>query len=133
MGNEQLSQLGFKIQALEKMVRHLDSRLAVLEGGPVEIVEAPVLVDKGEDLGLGISSSRFMFLLGRAILILAGGFLLRALAGGGGLPSSVGFGLGMAYSLGLTFLVFRFFHGGDRFGAGRTCRYCPDTLFFVGH
>lgn len=119
MANEQLSQLERQIQTLEQVVLKLDNRVAALEGHEVVEAETTVYEDQGSEpgFGIGISASRFMFLLGRAILILAGGFLLRALAGGGGLPASAGFGLGMVYSLGLTLLVYRIFHGGDRIGA----------------
>ena len=58
-----------------------------------------------------------MFLLGRAILVLAGGFLLRALTEGGTIPPLAGFALGMVFSLGLIFMTYRVLGKNDRIGA----------------
>ncbi len=120
MSEDRLFQLEDKINQLEKRVTELNGRLAVIEGSPIPTVTVPSELTEQESapsLSLGLSPTRFMFLLGRSILILAGGFLLRSLTEGGTIPPLAGFALGLIYSLGLILIVFRILGGEDRIGA----------------
>jgi hypothetical protein len=120
MNENRISSLENRIDHLEKQVHELNCRLS----GSVDTSTAPrdIKAEKSEiaplpSFSLGFSPTRFMFLLGRSILVLAGGFLLRALTGSGGIPSEAGFALGLVYSLGLIFITHRSLGGKDQIGA----------------
>lgn len=124
MSDDRISRLENQIDQLKQLVHDLDGRIAALEGpstsqaapmpaGP----EIPTAEVPAPSFGLDFSATRFMFLLGRAVLILAGGFLLRALTEGGSIPPVAGFALGLLYSLGLILVTYRILGRSDRIGA----------------
>ncbi len=122
MSEERIFRLENQVHDLTQAVQELNRRLSTLEGSPSP---QPVKIDPveptGEPVGASgpsLSASRFMLLLGRSILVLAGGFLLRAMTEGGSIPPLAGFTLGMVYSLGLIFLAYRILKGVDHLGAG---------------
>lgn len=91
-------------------LRALEDRVAVLEG----LLAAPAgpAADPTEDeasLSVPAPTGSLTFgqgfgLVGRAVLLLAGAFLLRSLTETGVIPPEPGFGLGLTYSLLLVFL-----------------------------
>ena len=121
MDKADFSLLEKQFQKLSSQYHELSNRVAVLEGSRVSftetIEETTIVEDQYSESEPGISATQFMFLLGRGILILAGGFLLRALTESGTIGPLVGFALGMVYSLGMIILAFRIFRGEDRIGA----------------
>jgi hypothetical protein len=116
-----------RLARLEEQVARLTARIDVLErgqvgdGAPTMASPAPAADPAAvpiPSLSEAFSVTRALFLLGRSILILAGGFLLRALSESGTVPPPVGFGLGLAYSLGLILVAHWFAGRDDRLGSG---------------
>lgn len=124
MSEDRLSRLENQVNDLERVVRELKGRLAGLEGSalspPDLVADAPAaaLDDASiSSLRPTVSVSGLMFVLGRSVLVLAGGFLLRVMTESGSVPPLVGFALGMLYSLGLVLLAHRLLRGENHLGA----------------
>lgn len=123
MSDDRLARLEEEVAQLTSQVGQLTERLFVLERGQVKVAvparaAAAAPAQEIPSLSDVFSATSALFLLGRSILVLAGGFLLRALTESGAVPPAVGFGLGLVYSLGLILMTHRFAGGDDRLGAG---------------
>jgi hypothetical protein len=112
MSDRELEQLRTVVGNLQRRIERLEARM---ESSP-DFDEMPVdglamapgdASSQATDPDLRPAAVRAFFLLGRSILVLAGGFLLRALTEGGTLPSTFGFAVGVLYAIGLTFFVDR--------------------------
>lgn len=125
MGDREVQQLQQLVAGLQRRVDTLEDRLAELAAGmppgPPPATAAGLAVAAipaaGDDDDLRPAAVRAFSLLGRSVLVLAGGFLLRALAGAGLAPPAVGFGAGVAYVLALAFACDRAGRRGDPAGA----------------
>lgn len=117
MSDRELQQLRALVTSLQLRVESLEARLAPLAETalPQAALAGPVEAAAAEDLRP--AAVRAFSLLGRSVLVLAGGFLLRALAGGGLVPQTVGFAAGLAYVLGLILVCDRAGRRGDHAGA----------------
>jgi len=124
MSEDRLSRLENQVNNLERVVRDLKGQLAGLEGSALaspdlaaESPTAPFGDAAIPSLRPNLSASGLMFVLGRSVLVLAGGFLLRVMTESGSVPPLVGFALGMLYSLGLVLLAHRMLGGDNYLGA----------------
>ena len=102
------SPLEEQVRALSDRVATLEARLAAIEtkpvaaptsGAPVANAVEPPLLGPGPGSGAGFDPLHTVAALGRALIILGGAFLLRALTEGGTWPSGVGVSLGLLYAL----------------------------------
>lgn len=121
MGDRELQNLRALVGDLQRRVEALEAGLAPLSAtacpeSPGNVAAAGFADDAASD-DLRPAAVRAFSLLGRSVLVLAGGFLLRALAGSGMLPPLGGFAFGLAYVLGLVFVCDRAGSRGDRAGA----------------
>jgi hypothetical protein len=95
-----------RIGRIEDELRRMGARLDCLERGSVAIEregEAPRASPAAEtqrSAAMGEDGPGTVALVGRAILVLGGGFLIRALTGGGYVSPSIGVGVGLAYAVG---------------------------------
>ncbi len=121
MSDRDLDHLRVVVGNLQRRIEVLEARVAIMPEGvatedfsaaQVEMADNPQI-----DQDLRPAAVRAFFLLGRSILVLAGGFLLRALTEGGTLPPAAGFAAGVAYLLGLAFFIDRAGRRGDNAGA----------------
>jgi hypothetical protein len=98
-----LERLQQAVEELTADVRRLEARLGTLEARPAAApVAGPQAADDEiDDLALPkvALSQGTLALVGRTLLALAGGFLVRALTDGGTLPAAAGIGLGLAYAV----------------------------------
>ncbi|MEN8008293.1 MAG: hypothetical protein ABFS42_14855 [Candidatus Krumholzibacteriota bacterium] len=126
MNDDRLRDLSETIEQLQESVRSLEWRVGALERAEsVPAVSAPAESPQDysaetpvEEFGFTRpSATRVFFLLGQAIVILGGAFLLRALTDAGTLPPMVGFVVGLVYALALIFLSDRASGKGDEGGA----------------
>ena len=123
--DDRLPRLESTIDELRRTIRSLDARVAALEAraGQTPEAEASGVEAAAVDAAPGGAQAAgrawrdpitILSLLGRLLLVLAGGFLLRAMTEGGTLPPAAGVAIGFAY--GLVWLVLA-----ERAGArGRT-------------
>ncbi len=128
MSDREFEHLKTVVGNLQRRIEVLEARLATLADDRTCADGEPLLADAGgaalagalpqTDDDLRPAAVRAFSLLGRSVLVLAGGFLLRALTGGGVLPPAVGFAAGVAYVIALAFFVDRSGRRGD--GAGAT-------------
>ena len=89
--SEGLGRLERRLEAVERArIRPATRGAAAPEGGP-----APGAASLGAEVP---SAATVMGLVGRTLLVLAGGFVLRALTDAGTLPGTVGVALGLAYA-----------------------------------
>jgi len=115
------------LEKLRQTVLDLERRVVALESG----TRAPVANTYAEEGPRGdtsvpppapirttVTGAQVFGILGRAVLYLAGAFLLRALTDGGVVPPAAGFGLGLTYALLLMMLADRAGRRGDHSGAG---------------
>ncbi len=100
------SSLEEQVRALSDRVASLEARFAAIETSPVAAPASgasganavePVRLTPGAEAGF--DPLRIVAALGRALIILGGAFLLRALTEGGTWPSAVGVSLGLLYAL----------------------------------
>lgn len=125
--SERLSAAEARLEDLARAVAGLEARIAALEahiaGQPPATVVAPVLTS-GEHTaapaGHGTTGESGLRLpaLGRAVLVLAGAFLLRALTDGGIVAGHFGVVLGLAYAVFIFYLTDRAARAGQRPSAG---------------
>jgi len=121
VSDRELEQLRTVVGNLQRRIERLEARL---EPSPDfdEMTVGGLAMAPGDastpttDPDLRPAAVRAFFLLGRSILVLAGGFLLRALTEGGTLPSTFGFAAGVLYAIGLAFFVNRAGRRGDTAG-----------------
>ena len=95
--------LAQKVAELAESLRSVEARLAALEGAaapprarPVSALPAAPL--SAAVVATGMSAPSYAALLGRALFVLAGAFLVRALTDSGALPRGAGVALGLAYA-----------------------------------
>lgn len=120
MSDRELDHLRTVVGNLQRRIEALEARLATMpdaEPAYEEDASGAVAYASQADQDLRPAAVRAFFLLGRSILVLAGGFLLRALTEGGTLPPSAGFAAGVLYLLGLAFFIDRTGRRGDSAGA----------------
>ncbi len=99
---DRLERLQESVEELTAGLRRLEARVATLEERPAAVsVGRPTGDDEGEDLKLPTVAlpQGTLALTGRTLLVLAGGFLVRALTDGGTLPAAAGIALGLAYAV----------------------------------
>jgi hypothetical protein len=124
---DRLSELEALCVAQGEALRRLEDRVGALEraAAPGRAPRARAARPKGDgdgdvaqarsDLAAAIGS---VSLVGRTLLVLAGGFVLRALTDGGTLPGAVGVGVGLAYAGALVALADRAGRTGTAVSAG---------------
>jgi hypothetical protein len=120
MSDRELDHLRTVVGNLQRRIEALEARLALMpEAEPSydDAANGAVALASSHDQDLRPAAVRAFFLLGRSILVLAGGFLLRALTEGGTLPPPVGFAAGVLYLLGLAFFIDRAGRREDSAGA----------------
>ena len=121
MSDRELDHLKVVVGNLQRRIEVLEARLAMMPEGAAAYDTSASQFEMADnpqaDQDLRPAAVRAFFLLGRSILVLAGGFLLRALTEGGTLPPAVGFAAGVAYVLGLAFFMDRAGRREDRAGA----------------
>ncbi len=120
MSDRELDHLRTVVGNLQRRIEALEARLATMPDAAPAFDDDPtgaVAFAPQADQDLRPAAVRAFFLLGRSILVLAGGFLLRALTEGGTLPPVAGFAAGVLYALGLAFFVDRAGRRGDSAGA----------------
>lgn len=124
MSDRELEQLRTVVGNLQRRIELLEARLASLPehvAGPESEDDLAVAANGAAamnlDQDLRPAAVRAFFLLGRSILVLAGGFLLRALTESGTLPPVAGFAAGVAYVIGLALFCDRTGRRGDHAGA----------------
>jgi hypothetical protein len=105
-----------RIASLESTLRNLETRLAALESSPPSAATEPLPQVESYEPGPSLRSSLGLSLadFGRGFLIMAGAFMLRALANSEVLPTRIGVGLGLLYALLWIFMAGR--SGADRKG-----------------
>jgi hypothetical protein len=99
--NDRLSRLESEVQSLFRSIERIESRLDLLEKGSGVRVPASAptptapsaLAPSDSEIASGVT------LAGRTLLVLGGGYLLRALTESGAIPRLVGVTLGLAYAL----------------------------------
>ena len=107
--NDRLEELEKAVRALENSVSLQDRRIAALEGAKLDVLETvdtdvgEVEATKGPEESLAAQMPLAAVrgtpvLIGRSLLILAGGFLLRAMTEGGSLGAGTGVALGLLYA-----------------------------------
>jgi hypothetical protein len=123
MSERELEQLRTVVGNLQRRIESLEARMASVSdfdeapaGGPALAPAGVASLTLDQDQDLKPAAVRAFFLLGRSILVLAGGFLLRALTEGGTLPPTFGFAAGVFYAIGLAFFVSRAGRRGDTAG-----------------
>jgi hypothetical protein len=103
---DRVAELEAKVAALADGLSRMEQRLAAVERGPRRAPAArraaaaqagvlPAAASPGRDVP---SAATVVGFVGRTLLVLAGGFVLRALTDGGTLPGPVGVALGLAYA-----------------------------------
>ena len=120
MSDRELDHLRTVVGNLQRRIEALEARLALMPEADLSYDDAAngaVALASPHDQDLRPAAVRAFFLLGRSILVLAGGFLLRALTEGGTLPPAVGFAAGVLYLLGLAFFIDRAGRREDSAGA----------------
>lgn len=120
MSDRELDHLRTVVGNLQRRIEALEARLAEMhdtEPAYDDGASGTVALASPHDQDLRPAAVRAFFLLGRSILVLAGGFLLRALTEGGTLPPVAGFAAGVAYLLGLAFFIDRAGRREDSAGA----------------
>lgn len=105
---DRVAELEAKVAELSEALRGLDARLVAVEHGTARAGAArrAAAADAAREaaaaasapLGDVPSASSAVAFVGRTLLVLAGGFVLRALTDSGMLPPAVGVGLGLAYA-----------------------------------
>ena len=96
------SVVGEQIQQLTRRLDHLEARLAALEERPpgaAEQAAAPVAAAAMPALAAALDPFRVVTDLGRALIIVGGAFLLRALTQSGTWPPLAGVSMGLLYAL----------------------------------
>ena len=124
MSDRELAQLRTVVGNLQRRIERLEARLEALPAAESTAwassadadPEAGDVPTSAMEQDLRPAAVRAFFLLGRSILVLAGGFLLRALTEGGTLPPTFGFAAGVLYAMGLTIFVDRAGRHGDTAG-----------------
>ena len=113
------------IEELRRTVLDLERRVVALESGSAGPAVDAMLNARGEATAAtpapvrpAVTGAQVFGLLGRAVLYLAGAFLLRALTDTNVIPPTAGFGLGLIYALLIILLADRAGRRGDRPGAG---------------
>ena len=121
MSDRELDHLRTVVGNLQRRIEALEARVAMMpEGVSADddgVANVTDTFNPQTDQDLRPAAVRAFFLLGRSILVLAGGFLLRALTEGGTLPHAAGFAAGVVYVLGLAFFIDRAGRRGDQAGA----------------
>jgi hypothetical protein len=112
--NDRLAALESAIDDLRSSVRHLEARLAVLEGQAASAGEtvAEAGASAPESVAAGTAPAvrgwrdpiAVLSLIGRLFIVLGGAYLLRAMTDAGAIPPTAGVALGLAY--GLVWLAF---------------------------
>lgn len=121
--SDRVSELEAKVLALANQVAGLADRLAAVEvRGDAVGQRPPSPVALAADASPGAqghlaSLTALPALGGRMLLVLAGGFVLRALTDGGVVPGAVGLALGIAYAVVLAALAERAARAGARLDA----------------
>ncbi len=99
---DRLERLQQTVEELATALRRLEARVDTLEARPTAAPAGrPVSDDEIDDLKLPTVAlpQGTLALLGRTLLVLAGGFLVRALTDGHVLPAAAGIALGLAYAV----------------------------------
>jgi len=98
--NDRLSRLESEVQSLSRALERVEDRLGSLEKRAgtqasvgTEPVATPAPVPSDSEVATGITFA------GRTLLVLGGGYLLRALTESGALPPMAGVTLGLTYAL----------------------------------
>ncbi|WP_242360481.1 MULTISPECIES: hypothetical protein [Anaeromyxobacter] len=131
---DRLAELEARHAETEERLRRLEQRLAALEGAPGRARAAgragtprsPAAAPPGQELAAALGS---VSLVGRTLLVLAGAFVLRALADAGTLPAAVGVALGLAYAA--TWLGFAL-RAGAKAGATASAAFHGTAAALVG-
>jgi hypothetical protein len=114
---DRLERLQQTVEELTTQLRNLEARVGTLEERPASAppVGSPV-DDEIDDLELPKVAlpQGTLALLGRTLLVLAGGFLVRALTDGRVLPAGAGIALGLAYAVFWQLLAYRDARAGRR-------------------
>lgn len=118
-------ELAERLSRIEHQLQEVSSRLDRLEGRVEKATEpaaAPVVLGAG--IGEAVPAAKAigpapgtLALVGRTLLALGGGFLIRALTEGGALPRPSGVALGLAYAVGWLVLADRVAAKGGRTSA----------------
>lgn len=109
-----------QIQQLTRRLDHLEARLAAMEARPpgaADEAAAPVAAAAMPALAAALDPFRVVTDLGRALIIVGGAFLLRALTQSGTWPPLAGVSMGLLYALVFTTLSTRAAGRGDRLRA----------------
>jgi hypothetical protein len=128
---DRLAELETKYADVADQLRRLEGRIAALERAPAaagarrRAAGAPPAARARSDMAAVLSGVSFV---GRLLLILAGGFVLRALTDAGTLPASVGVALGLAYAG--TWIAFA--DAAGRAGAATSAGYHGAAAVLVG-
>jgi hypothetical protein len=93
---QDLDELSSAVATLQERLRRLEQRMGELEAHPSAAI-APA-GEPAAELPLPRLPKGGLALAGRTLLVLAGGYLVRALTDAGVLPSLAGVGLGLAYA-----------------------------------
>jgi len=130
-----LTELEAKYAEVADQLRRLEGRIASLEGARPAATSrarargaahgAPGAARARSDTAAVLSSVSFV---GRTLLVLAGGFVLRALTDAGTLPASVGVALGLAYAG--TWIAFA--DAAGRAGAAASAGYHGAAAVMIG-
>lgn len=100
--------LDTRVSTVERTLADIESRLRAIEhGAPVPPPDRLQAAGSGGLALTNVDVAGTFALAGRAFVLLAGAFLLRALAEGGLLPRPAGAALGLAYALALTAFAYR--------------------------
>src|SRR5512142_1776934 len=101
---ERFGEIERRLDALEKRIRRMEERL------PAETVaafpESEAVPPPAAETST-LASGSLLALLGRTVLALGGGFLIRALTESGALSTGLGVALGLAYGAGWLLLALR--------------------------
>ncbi|HUM02365.1 MAG TPA: hypothetical protein VL084_08765, partial [Thermoanaerobaculia bacterium] len=140
--DEAASRLADRVAELADSLRRLEARVAALEGSAADAAPAPVAaapppvvaeVPRPEPLGPQASAAEFpgfMALAGRALVLLGGAYLFRALTDAHVLPAGIGVALGLLYAAVLLVLTDRAAGSGNphlatAYAAVSTAVACP--------